>query len=602
MGWSVLIGAEGGVLADYQDYIDFEFYDALYEAGAAQILLSGIGSNPAPAQGNIVKLVWDRGLASEQVHWQGYIVAAPKKEQGDVYVLRAYTLDAKLKMSQTGTYRNYLGLTPHAIAQAAGTPNPLMINSQGTTVLTYGSAAIPNVVNGANPGVALTQFVADSTTLLDNIIRLGWQSRYDGSSYGLEWTTTLEGANGSSPRFYLVRRRESRTGYTPEVFNIPDDFVNCRRGGEQSPGIDAVKVIGAGDGSTRIESPVVFIGTRIREYLAEDKAIFNATNATNMANRFLDIYSNLIDLLVTTCYRHSSPTRSGDTITVTQPGVANVNLRVMQRYYQLSTKAWVLTVGRPTPSEREQLARLASIQKADLTTPQFTDVKPEVLEADTQFHITALTAPVAVGAGAGGVLINSAIHTVLAGSDLTNLGESEGLLVQVGIDVDAATVATGSSSASGNHTHQYDKTTSVSIGTTDAAGGGATPEPHGHAATPNHTSTASGNQSTQPAIATNVAMAGPFVVQVRLVFPGGNVVLMQRVFPHLVAGVQFLDLSTYLFAAQDPGAPGTFTPTRIELFFANFGAHAITLGGTGAKDTSCFMAVYRSELHRHNEL
>ncbi len=406
MPWSVLIGTEGGVLANYPSYADIEFLDPLYDFGAALIILVGLDGNPAPAQGNVVKIVWDRGLATETTHWEGYVTAAPKKQQGNIYVVRAFTFDGKLHVNQTGVYRNFKTKSPHAIIQAAGSPNPLLVNAQAAAVLTYGTAAsVPNKVDGVNPGTVLDQFVADSASLFNNMRRLCMQARYDGASYGLEWTTKLEGANGSDPRFYLVKRRERAAVYTPEIFVIPTDFLNARRGPEQTVGLDAVKVIGAGSGTNRIESALVGAGTR--EYTAEDKTVFQLTNATNMANRLLDVHASSIDVVTAICYKHQSTTRAGDTITVRQTGVADANLRVMMRHYSLMTRGFTYIVGRPTPVGRDNTLALLAGFKGDTTTPQFT--QKSSIAGDEPIAVNGTPTNVTAGNGIFGAW--TTIHT-----------------------------------------------------------------------------------------------------------------------------------------------------------------------------------------------
>ncbi len=399
MGWKLRIGNVGGALTAYTEVVDLEFIDPLYEHGALIVALGDLGGAGMPVVGQVLRAVWDEGLASEQVHWEGYVTSAQKRENG-LIVLRAFTWDGVLQINQTGTYRNYLTKSPHTIIQAAGTPNPLLVNDAATTVLTYGAAAgVPNKVDGGTPGVVLDQFVADSTTLLGNIMRLCLQARYGDGSYGLEWATRLEGANFSDPRFYLVKRRERSSGYTPETFNIPEDFVDARRGSDQAPGIDRVKVVGAGDGQSRITSPTVFIGST-REFTAEDKAIFQVTNATNMANRLLDIYGLNIESVLAHCYKHTHATRAGDTVTVTQTGVANANLRVIVRHYNLADRAFLFVVGRPLPLSRDNQMALASHVKTDTTTPQFTD--KQSVAGDEPIAINGATVPVTAGNGVFG--------------------------------------------------------------------------------------------------------------------------------------------------------------------------------------------------------
>lgn len=615
MAWTLRMGAQGAALASYEDFADFRFTDRLFDFGAATIALVGLNGNGAPQRGWVVKIVWDYGLATESVEWEGVIDQAQKRQDGNLYAIRAYTLDAMLHTNQTGTYRNYLALTPHAIIQAAGTPNPLLVNSQGTTVLPYGAAAgVPNKVDGVNPGVALTQFVSDTTTLFDNMRRLCMQARYVGGAYGsmqgvyasgdygLEWRVTMEGANASTPTFYLVKRRERAAAYTPEVFNVTDDLHTSKRGNPEFPGIDSARFIGGGDGTSRIDSGLVGAGSR--EAVVVDKAILNATNATNAANRVLGIYGKTIEMVSGESIRHGRATRAGDVVQVTQTGHAATYLRCIERFYQLSRRAYIYQFGRPMPMGRDTIQAISGATRTDQTTPQFTDVKPESLQSGVQFLIAQRTGgafavaarplggPSVIGAILDTANALSAGTTLFAGSSFASLGECESLLCQLVLDVDVLTRFT-----SGERAYTYDKTTSVTIGATDAAGGGAVAEPHTHTATPNHTATAAtpGAETIAP------LLAGPFQIEATLYFNSGlGVVIYQRVLPHLRAGENFFDFGVYPFAVEDPGAPvGDFSPTRLVVTLRNDGDTAITVG-VGAPVT--WFGIWRNALHRHNEL
>ncbi len=567
------------MLANYPSYVDFDFLDQLYDMGAATIVLSDLDGNPAPAQGNIVKIVWDRGLATEQVHWQGFLTQVETKQQGNVYTLRAFTLEALLHLSQTGTPRNYLAKSPHTIIQAAGSPNPILINSQGATVLQYGvAAAVPNKVDGVNPGTGLTQFVTDSTTLLSNMKRLCMQARYDGASYGLEWTSTLEGANASDPRFYLVKRRERAAAYTQEVFVLPDDFFNARRGPNSFPGVDAVKVIGGGDGNTRIESALA--GAGARELVAEDKAILNVTNADNMANRLLGVYGNSIEIVTANCLRHDSPSRSGDTVVVRQTGRADAPLRVMARYYELSTKMWMFAVGRPAPIGRDSFQAVLGTQRTNTTTPQFTDTKPESFEDGVQYIVVTSGAPITIAAHSAATVFLDSNTMGIGGGSFTNLGKSEGFWLRLDLIVDAVVDRIAVPTA---HSLVYDKANSPT-GNANAGGSGA--DPHTHPIT--HTSTAVGG-SYLP------RLGGPFQVGAHFVYGGGaDRIVYLAVFPHMEGGLTYLDTRTYPFASR--GVVGDYTPTRFYVDIRNDGDLPITLGA-GTR-----MQVFQNEIHRHNEV
>lgn len=410
MAWTIQMAAQGNAYQAYTSVVDLEFADPLYDFGAATFVLASLDGNATPDKNWACRIVWDLGLSTEQVHWTGYLTQVQRKQQGNVYAIRAFTVDGLLHIAQTGTHRNYLSKSPHTIIQAAGSPNPLLVDSAGNTRITYGSAGgVPNKVDGGTPGTVLDQFVADSATLFNNVRRLCLQARYGDGSYGLEWVGTLEGANLSSPRFYLVKRRERSGGYTPEVFTVPDDFTDLRRGSDQAPSLDRVKVIGAGDGTSRIESATVSIGTQ-RDFVAKDKAIFNATNALNMANRLLDLYGSNIEAVIGNHYRYTSPSRAGDTVRLVQSGFADSLTRIMFRHYSLSTKAWTIVLGRPTAIGRDSMNALIGLNNQDQTTPQYTDdqaVVGDEPEAITPTGANAVTA----GAGVFGAWVSLALFT-----------------------------------------------------------------------------------------------------------------------------------------------------------------------------------------------
>lgn len=580
MGWSVLIAPPGSPFVEYDSYADFEFVNFLYHYGAAQAVLTGLDGNATPAEGDIIKFVWDRGLASEQTWWTGFLVKVQQKQQGNVYVLRAFTLDALLDRAQTGQHRNYLSKTPFAIIQTAGSPNPLNVNDQGTTVITYGnSGAVPNRIHAGQTGTSLAQFVSDSTSLFRNMKRLAFQSRFGDGSYGLEWTTTLEGANSSSPRLYLMKRRERAAVYTPEVFNITDDLENVRRGAETFPGADTVRVIGGGDGDSRIDSGRV--GTGDREVVTEDKAIFQTTNAVNLANRLLEVYDSSIEVVVGTTFRHASPSRCGDTVTITQAGKTDADTRVMYQHYSLKDKVFQFGLGRPVQTGRERETTLHGITQSDTTTPQYTDVRPDVLEFSTQFIRPTRSTAIVVAAGATATVADSAVHGV-GGGTLSLLGLSEGLLIQAVLFVDVSS----SSSGGGTHVHTYDKTDTP----TGASGSTQLPNgPHAHDLTYTSTSTGSGSGG-------SVALSGPFLVEVYFEFGGGAVtrLIYQAVFPQLRGGNGYGDMRTYQFAVE--GAAGDFTPSRAYMVVRNDGDFAIQL------NAGTLFTVWKDALHRHNEL
>jgi hypothetical protein len=424
MSWSILIGPEDGVLAEYTSLGDLSFIDALYDYGAALIILTDLDGNPTPVEEDVVRIIWDYGLASEEVHWEGYLSTVQNKQQGNTYVLRGFTYDGKLNIRQTGSTRDYLNKTPYQIIQAAGSPSPLLVGDSGAAVLAYGSdAAVPNKVDGSNPGTALAQFSTDVKMLFTNMKRLSLQGVYGDGSVGLEWLGRLEGVNSSSPRFYMVKRRERAASYTPEVFNIPDDIVNARRGSDLAPGFDYVKVFGAGVGSTRIVSTVAAFGT-VREFVSEDQTIFKVQNANNMAQRLLDIYPINTEIVIGSCYRHTSPTRAGDTVRITQDGYSDTFLRVIMRTYSLAERAFIYTIGRPNPQGRDWILQLGSNVSAAASTgggggTPATRLPLNVVTVTTNYNATTSNDVILVDATAAPVTVNLPDATLCNGKQLS---------------------------------------------------------------------------------------------------------------------------------------------------------------------------------------
>lgn len=369
MGWSVEIGNEGGVLTNYGTPLTLDFVNRLNGLGTFNLTTGSLGSLAVPSMGQIVRIIWDRGLSTQRVHFEGYIQDVRRQGRLNIYRLRGFDLLGKLWQSTLTGVRDYVSRSPHAIIQAAGTPSPLLVNGQGTTVMVYGSAAgVPNKVDGANPGTVLNVFRADSSRMLVNIQRLALQARYDGASYGLEFFAQLEGANNSDPRFYLVKRRERAAAYTPETFNIPNDFFQSRRGTEGITGAHAISVVGAGDGQARIASTLV--GSGGLEGIIADKTIIHATNAQNMANRLTELLNPATETITAAHAKYSSATRPGDNVTVTQSGVANVTLRCFEIVYSLQTRWFYMTLGRPRPSVEDPFFGALAVTNSQAHAPQ----------------------------------------------------------------------------------------------------------------------------------------------------------------------------------------------------------------------------------------
>lgn len=579
MTWRVQIGSSGGVLNTHTAIADLNFNDPLFDYGACTVVLAGLEGFAAPAPGKVLRVLWD---GVEQ--WAGIIDGAQKGSQGDIYVVQAYTPDAQLHAGQTGGIRNYLAQTPLQIIQTSVSPSPLLVNSQAATVLIYGVAAgVPNKVDGANPGTALTQFVADSTTLYQNMRRLCLQARYDGASYGLEWLGRMEGANNSDPRFYLVKRRERAAVYAAETFDVPGTLYESLRGSPSFAGVDAVRVIGAGDGVSRIESALAGAGTR--EAIFEDKAILQVTNANNMANRLLEVYGKSKEFIIGKTWKHGHLSRAGDTATVTQSGHAPASVRVIERIYSLRDRTFVLVFGRPDSYMRDKANSIDRVLGTQTTSPQFTDTKPDLLEATTQRVRAIRTNSVAIPAGTSAVICDTAVHGIGPGNaSLADLLKCDGLLLQALLVSNAANVRIQSN----GHSVTYEKTTSVTIGLSDS--GNADVDPHGHTATPNHTITAAGGSVAAP------LLAGPFQLIGFVDFAAGpvGVQFYQAVLPHLDGGHTYGDMRTYQFSLKDLN--GGYSPSRVYLLLRNDGDLNLTV------DAGTEFGVYRDNLHSHNEL
>lgn len=350
-GWSVDIGAEAGALTNYSEVVDLSFVRRLNGLGTFNLFLSDLGGGAVPTRGQVARIVWDKGLSSERVHFEGYIQDVRQHGNVKAFRLRGFDVLGKLWQSGLGGFRDWRSKTPFSIIQGAGPPNNLLTNAQGTVAMTYGSAAgVPFKVDGVNPGTALN-FRADSAKMLVNIQRLAIQARYDGATFGLEFLARFEGANNSDPRFYLVKRRNRADPYTPEVFNIPGDFVQARRGFEGITAAQAVRVVGSGDGTQRVQSSIV--GSGGLEGILSDKSVVDATAAGNMANRLSNLLNPATEVVTGRLLKHTFATEPGDDVTVTEDGVANATLRCFEVGYSLPHRSFFLTLGRPRPNRED---------------------------------------------------------------------------------------------------------------------------------------------------------------------------------------------------------------------------------------------------------
>lgn len=591
-GWTVDIGTGGGALTTYESALPVYFLKRLNGVGNFTLYVMQLDGHAAIARDMLVRIFWNKGESDEKLHIEGFVTDVREDSGRQAYWVRGLTLEGLMAQSTLGTTRKYTAQTPHTIIQSAGSPRGLIYNSQnnlkpvgGTTVRYGSSASVPLKVDGANPGTALT-FLADSSRSMLNIQRLCLQARYDGASYGLEWFVRLEGASNSDPYLYLVKRRNRAAVYTAETWTINSDLLRSRRGTEGLTAAQLIRVVGLGDGTSRVDSGAVGAGGL--EGIIADKSIIDATAATNMANRLSELLNPSTEMVTAYLAKYAHTSELGDDVTIAQNGRANVTLRLFEVSWNYQEKLFSVVLGRPRANPHDPLAALDKLAGSQAHAPQVTDTVPEVIESSTP-SITATSGGVAVAAGAGPVPV------AISAAPAADFGRAEAFWIHLSLGISAGTVAGAASHTHdlGNHTHTYDKTTGVTISNANSGNAGA--DPHGHTATPTHTATASGTPSTNisGASAPAVSLQGPLVVRVYVRFASGNEVNLALItLPPLQVGGAFIsDTRTYPFAVAD----GTdYSPTSVRIGVTNLGPYNVTIAA-GSQVT-----VYKNALHRHN--
>lgn len=618
VGWTVEIGNAGGALTTYEGALPTNWVKRLNGIGYFALHITDISGASVPTRDQVVRVTWRKGESDERHHFSGFVTDVREDGRRKAFWVRGLSLEGFMAQSTIGALRSYVALTPYAILQQAGAPNGLIYNSQGNlkplaaTSLQYGSSAsVPYKVDGANPGTSMS-FLADSARNATNIQRLILQARYDGASYGLEWFCQLEGGSNSDPRLYVVKRRNRAAAYTAETWTVDDDLVNTRRGTEGLTAAQAIRVVGLGDGTTRVESGLV--GSGGLEGIVADKSILNATNALNMANRLSELLNPATEMVTGWKFDYNFATEVGDDVILAQTGRANVTLRCFEIGYDLNKRGFFIVLGRPRTMPDDPLAALDKMAGGQAHAPQLTDTIPiTILDSGLVGHYYSGVASgtSVVVAGASGTTIFSATTSIPS-----DFGSAEAYWIEVTLDVDSATDLSVDSHAHDmgshvhgmNHYHAYDKTTSITVGSANSGNAGA--DPHGHTATPNHTSTGSTvsfdadspfpampntdgpSTNTTGAATPGTLINGPFRLDLK--FRGAisqEIFLARWVLPHLRTNKTLVMSASYPFAVR---VDGSYTPTEIIMSLANHGETDVTIGtGTG-------VLIMKKSLHRHN--
>lgn len=585
-GWSADIGSAGGALTNYPDALPVKFHSRHNALGYFTVVLPQLGGLAAPTREMVIRIVWDKSLATEQVHFEGVILDVRRHDRTNTYHLTGIDVAGLTwfmgSADNAGASRKWTTQTPHTILTSAGTPRGLVYNTQnalrpiGATTLQYGSAAaVPNKVDGANPGTAI-DFLADGGRTLVNLQRLCLQARYDGASYGLEFFGRLEGANNSDPKLYVVKRRERAAAYTPEVWEVNESLFNARRGHEGMTAAEALRAVGIGDGTSRVQSGLY--GSGGMEGIVADKSIIGTTNATNMVNRLGELLNPTTEVVTGYVLKHGMATRVGDTVTIRESGKADVNLRVFEIHYVLEQRAFRVMLGRPRPMSEDPLVKLDILAGGQAHASQVTDAVPVTIKGTG--HTASLAAPVTVNPGTQGTLISAALAPALSA-----FGRAEHFLVNVDLMVQTAPDPTVDS-----HTHSYDKTTSISVNNSDSGNAGA--DPHTHVAFPNHTSTASG------ATAPGILVQGPYIMTLDV---GDNTGVWRQVAAWTIPALRPDAVETYPFGgnypfAIDDSSGSAYEVTHFRLKLRNMGEVPITFG------LPTTATLNRVALHQHNAL
>lgn len=396
LGWTAKIGASGAALTDYGSPSDLIWVRRFNAVGHFQAILPDIGALAVPTAEQVIRFIWDPGGANERAFFEGVVYDVRRMEgRPGCILIRGTDALGPLWKGTIGTFRDYRDQTPYTIIQSAGSPRGLTYNSQNALVMAYGTAAaVPNKVDGGTPGTALT-FRADGDKCLHSIQRLALQARYDGASYGLEFFARFEGANNSTPTFYLVKRRARAAAYTPEVWIIPDDLIQSRRGFEGLTAAQALRVAGAGDGQGKVASSLVGAGNL--EGVVADKTIVDPTAAGNMANRLTELLNPSTEVVFGGTAKHAFSTEIGDDCTIRQTGRADVTLRLYEMTYHMGRKMFYLTFGRPQPRQDTALDRVDKAAMGQAHGPQRVASRPTSSTMPQQLGPTNLAANTTLG-------------------------------------------------------------------------------------------------------------------------------------------------------------------------------------------------------------
>ena len=384
--------------------MDLNFVKRLSGVGFFSCTIAGTDGLAGPTSYNVCRIVWDLGGADERVWFEGIITEVRRKDGTNMRTFKGLSAEGILWMAQVGGVRTFKAATPYAIAQGgAGPPADLLRNMQGSVAMAYGtSASVPNKVDGVNPGLAMS-FRTDSGSLFVNFQRLAMQAQYNNTDptvalrYGLELFVRFEGANNSTPTFYLVRRREQSPS-PAETFTVNTDFFKPRRGFEGITGAQALRVIGSKSGIDQTRSAI--IGAGGIEGIVSEKTVIglaNAagnTNADVMVNRLVELMNPATEVVTGYTHRYAFDSDPGDTVTVAESGIANANLRIFSIAYRLQAKLFSLTLGRPRVLEEDGWIKLSTFTGGHGTGTQ-------------------IMAPFAVNAGQP---IGSGLHAVGAGA------------------------------------------------------------------------------------------------------------------------------------------------------------------------------------------
>lgn len=597
MTWTIERGpAGGGALTSHT--LDEATPDFFFKRLNGVGFFSAVFYNGAvPSRDDLVRFIWDKGGSDERVHFEGFITDVRRvTETSTLYRARGLSLEGLLWTSGIGDVREYSSERLWDIWQRNSPTRGLLFNSQGalrvigSVSVSAGSASdVPwKVESGGTDATSgpTHDFRADSAKQWVNIQRLLLQARHDatqypnwaatpaagdGDPYGLESFVRLETANNDTPRAYLVGRRERSSNHTPETYDTKTDLLKPRRGQEGLTAAEAIRVIGAGDGSTRIESSL--IGSGGLEGIIADKTLATTTNANNQALRLNTLLDPSTEVFTAWLPKHAYDTEIGDRITITDPDQANETLRVFAIGYQVSKQSFFLVAGRPRPFPEDPFSDIASLAGGQAQAPQVTDTKPESIRSNSGSRFFNFFPSSSFNVSAGGV--SSSTDWEKTSGWPTDFELAEEYLIRCGLKI---------SITDARLEVDYDKTTSVGI--SDENSGNAGADPHGHTATPSHSSTAA-----------TVRLQGPYRVQLEAdIDESGNGsvdrtdILGQWVFPNMPLGTVINETKTYPFSMAEE----TSTLLALRAVVRNDGDTLITV----SSDSTIEMV--KGELHRHN--